>query len=101
MTPQLSQIKIKWTKGVRADSVAGSQLKKKKKYTDKKKHTHKVVVPGDLTRNHEESEETIREQHLHSLIVGRQITFRIVALVCVLSTPLVATWRQLVGCERA
>lgn len=77
---------------------------KKKKYTDKKnqkKHTHKVVVPGDLTRNHEESEETIREQHLHSLIVGRQITFRIVALVCVLSTPLVATWRQFVGCERA
>lgn len=63
--------------------------------------THEVVVPGDLTGNHEEAQEAVREQHLHSLIVGWQVTFRVVALVCVLSTPLVAAGCQLVGCERA
>lgn len=63
--------------------------------------THEVVVPGDLARHHEEAQEAIREKHLHSLIVGGQVTFRVVALVCVLTTPLVATGCQLVGCERA
>lgn len=63
--------------------------------------THEVVVPGHLPGHHEEAQEAVREQHLHSLIVGRQVAFGVVAFVRVLSAPLVATGRQLVGCERA
>lgn len=63
--------------------------------------THKVIVPGNLTGHHEEAQEPIRQQHLHSLIVGRQVAFGVVALVRVLSAPLVAAGRQLVRCERA
>lgn len=63
--------------------------------------THKVVVPGDLAGHHEEAQEAVREQHLDSFIVGWQVTFRVVALVCVLTTPLVSAGCQLVGCEGA
>lgn len=63
--------------------------------------THEVVVPGHLARNHEEAQEAIREQHLHSLIMRWQVAFRVVPFVCVLSTPLIPTGCQLVGCECA
>ena len=63
--------------------------------------THEVVVPGDLARNHEEAQEAVREQHLDPLIVGRQVALGVVALVRVLSAPLVSAGRQLVGGQRA
>jgi len=64
-------------------------------------YTHKVVVPARLCRNHEESQEAITEQHLHTLIVGGEVTLRVVACVLVLSPPLIARGSQLVGCEGA
>lgn len=63
--------------------------------------THEVIVPGTLPRHHKETQEAIRQQHLHSLIVGGQVAFRVVALVRVLPTPLVATGRQFVRGECA
>ena len=58
--------------------------------------THEVVVPRRLSGRHEKAEETIGQKHLHLLVVRRQVAFRIVASVLVLTTPLVATRRQLV-----
>ena len=58
--------------------------------------THEVVIPGSLRGNHEESEEAIRQQHLNLLVVRWQVTFRVIAFVCVLSTPVVPTRRQLI-----
>lgn len=72
-------------------------MKKKKSWL----LTHKVVVPGHLTRNHEEAQEAVREQHLHPLVVGRQVAFGVVALVCVLPAPLIAAGGELVRGERA
>lgn len=63
--------------------------------------THEVIVPGTLARHHEEAQEPIRQQHLHSLVMGWQVAFRVVALVCVLPPPLVAAGRQFVSGERA
>lgn len=66
-----------------------------------RKPTHEVVVPGDLAGNHEKAQEAIREQHLDSFIVGWKVTFRVVAFIGVLATPLIAAGGQLVGCECA
>lgn len=63
--------------------------------------THEVIVPGTLPRHHEEAQEPVRQQHLHSLIMGWQVAFRVVALVCVLPTPLVAAGGQFVRGEGA
>ena len=63
--------------------------------------THEVVVPGALCWDHEETKETIREQHLHLLIVGRQVAMRVVTSVLVISSPLKAQRSQLVGSEGA
>lgn len=61
--------------------------------------THEIVVPGPLTRNHEEAKEAIRQQHLHPFIVRGQVTLGVVALICVLPAPFVSTRRQLVGSQ--
>lgn len=50
--------------------------------------THEVVVPGALYGNHEVAKEAIAEQHLNSLVMRRQVAFRIVTFVRVLSAPL-------------
>ena len=63
--------------------------------------THKVVVPGHLARHHKEAQEAVRQQHLNPLIVGGQVALGVVARVCILSSPLVAARRQLVGSECA
>ena len=63
--------------------------------------THKVVVPGALCWDHEEAEETVREQHLHLLIVGGKVAVRVVASVLVVPSPLKAQRSQLVGSEGA
>jgi len=63
--------------------------------------THEVVVPGHLPRHHEEAQEAIGEQHLHSFVVRRQVAFGVVALVGVLPAPLVTTGRHLVGRQGA
>ena len=65
------------------------------------KPTHEVVVPGALCWDHEETKETIGEQHLHLLIVGRQVAMRVVASVLVISSPLKAQRSQLVSSEGA
>ena len=62
---------------------------------------HEIVVPGALRRNHEESEESIREKHLNFLVVAGQVTLRVVALVCVVLAPLEATRRKFVGRQGA
>lgn len=63
--------------------------------------THEVVVPGALSWNHEETKETIREQHLHLLVVGGQVAMGIIASVLVIATPLKTKRSQLVGCQGA
>lgn len=63
--------------------------------------THEVIVPRTLSRHHEEAQEPIRQKHLHSLIVGGQVAFGVVSLVCILPTPLVATGCKFVGCQCA
>lgn len=63
--------------------------------------THEVVVPGALRWHHEEAKEAVRQQHLHPLVVGRQVALGVVALVRVLPAPLVAAGSQLVGRQRA
>lgn len=63
--------------------------------------THEVVVPGNLSRHHEEAQEAVRQKHLNPLIVGGQVALGVVALVCVLSAPLVPTGSQLVGRQSA
>lgn len=59
--------------------------------------THEVVVPGDLARHHEEAKKTVRQKHLNPFIVRGQVTFGVITLICVLSTPLISTGSQLVG----
>ena len=61
---------------------------------------HEVVVPAAVLRDHEEAEESVGEQHLDALVVRRQVAFRVVSLVGVLSAPLVAGGGQLVGRQR-
>ena len=63
--------------------------------------THEVVVPGSLGRRHEETEEAVGQQHLHALVVGRQVALGVVTRVRVLTSPLPACWGQLVGRQRA
>jgi len=53
--------------------------------------THKVVVPRALNRDHEVAKKSVRQKHLHSLIVRWQITFRIVSAIGILSSPFKAT----------
>lgn len=63
--------------------------------------THEVVVPGNLARHHEEAKETVRQEHLYSFVVRRQVTFGVITLICVLPTPLIPTRSQLVCRQRA
>lgn len=63
--------------------------------------THEVVVPRNLARHHEEAKEPVRQEHLYSFIVRGQVTFGVITLICVLSTPLIPTGSQLVGSQRA
>ena len=69
-------------------------------HVDVMAHAHEVVVPGALQRRHEEAEEAVTQQHLHLLVVRRQVAFRVVSRVFVLATPVEATRRQLVSSER-
>ena len=63
--------------------------------------THEVVIPGSLSRDHEEAEEPVGQQHLHLLVEAGQVALGVVTLVCVLSAPLEPAGSQLVGAERA
>ena len=63
--------------------------------------THEVVVPGPLRGRHEETEEAVGQQHLHTLVVGWQVALGVVTRVRVLTSPLPACRRQLVGRQRA
>ena len=63
--------------------------------------THEVVVPRPLSRDHEEAEESVRQQHLHLLVEAGQVALGVVTLVCVLSSPLEPARRQFVGGQRA
>ena len=65
-----------------------------------KSHAHEVIVPRALSGHHEKAQEAIGEQHLHFLVVRRQIALGVVALVRVLLAPLEARRRELVGRER-
>ena len=58
--------------------------------------THEIVIPGTLGRDHEESQETVRQEHLHLLVVGGQVPVGIVARVLVVPSPLVARGCQFV-----
>lgn len=59
--------------------------------------THEVEVPRALGGNHKESKETIRQQHLHFLVVRREVTPGIVPSVLVVPTPVVTRGGQFVG----
>ena len=61
--------------------------------------THEVVVPGHLSRHHEEAKEPIGQEHLDPLVVRGQVALGVVALVCVLPAPLISTGSQLVGSQ--
>jgi hypothetical protein len=43
---------------------------------------------ANLGGNHEESEESVGEKHLHLLVVGGQVALRVVRFICVRATPL-------------
>lgn len=62
---------------------------------------HEVVVPRSLRRHHEEAQELVRQEHLDTLVVRREITLGVVASVRVLLAPLETAWRQLVGHQGA
>ena len=62
--------------------------------------THEVVVPGADGGRHEEAEEAVREQHLHALVVGRQVALGLVATVPVALAPLEAGRGEFVGRQR-
>ena len=49
--------------------------------------------------NHEEAQESVREQHLDLLIMTGKISLGVVALVRVSSAPLKPAGGQLVGCQ--
>lgn len=53
-------------------------------------NTHKVVVPRALRGYHEKPKELVRKEHLHALVMGRQVSFGVVASVCVLFAPIEA-----------
>lgn len=59
-------------------------------------NAHEIVVPAALCRYHEETEELVRQQHLHALIMTWQIAFWIVAFVGVLRSPFKARRRQFI-----
>lgn len=67
--------------------------------TERETLTHKVEVPRALGWDHEETKETVREQHLHLLIVGGEVAMGIVASVLVIAAPLKPERSQLVGCQ--
>ena len=62
---------------------------------------HKVVIPRALSGNHEESEELVGEEHLHPLVMGRQVALGIVAAVGVLFAPFESARSEFVGHQRA
>ena len=62
---------------------------------------HEIVVPRALARHHEEAEELVRQQHLDSLVVRREVALGVVATISVLLAPLETAGRQLVGHQRA
>mmetsp|Transcript_30628 Transcript_30628/g.47993 ORF Transcript_30628/g.47993 Transcript_30628/m.47993 type:complete len:339 (-) Transcript_30628:199-1215(-) len=64
-------------------------------------HSHKVVIPGALVRNHVESKESVGQKHLHFLVVGGGIALRVRALVLVLAAPLVSSGSELVSRQGA
>ena len=63
-------------------------------------HTHEVVIPRALRWHHKEAQKSIREQHLHTLIMTRQVAFGVIALIRVLSTPFIAARGEFVGTQR-
>ena len=63
--------------------------------------THEVIVPGALSGNHEESQESVRKKHLNLLIVRGQVTVRVVTSVFVLTTPVITRGGELVRCQGA
>lgn len=56
--------------------------------------THKIIIPRTLSRYHEKSEESIREQHLNFFVVTWKIPFRIVTPVSILTTPVIAAEKE-------
>ncbi len=44
-------------------------------------HAHEVVVPRTRGRHHEKAKELVRQQHLHALVVRRQVALRVVASI--------------------
>ena len=54
-----------------------------------------------LCWDHEESEESVREEHLDLLVVAGQVALGVVALVRVGAAPLKSAWGQLVGGQGA
>ena len=59
-----------------------------------------IVVPAANIWHHVEAHEPVTEQHLHLLIVRRQVACW-VAAVLVLPAPLIPSWGELVGCQGA
>ena len=64
-------------------------------------HSHEVVVPRAVVGHHVEAHEAVRQQHLHLLVVSREVPVRVGAVVLVLAAPLIALRGELVGCEGA
>mmetsp|Transcript_4532 Transcript_4532/g.13245 ORF Transcript_4532/g.13245 Transcript_4532/m.13245 type:complete len:234 (+) Transcript_4532:143-844(+) len=62
-------------------------------------HAHEVVVPHVVVGHHEESEEAVRQEELHLLVVRGQVALGVGRRVAVLAAPLVARGRELVGRE--
>ena len=63
--------------------------------------THEVVVPRTLSRHHEKRQESIREEHLHLLVVGGEVAVGVVPRVFVAAAPVIARGRELVGSQGA
>ena len=63
-------------------------------------HSHEVVVPGPLRRDHEKAEEPVGQEHLDFLVVAREVALRVVAFVGVVLAPLEAAGGKFVGSQR-
>jgi hypothetical protein len=64
--------------------------------TDDKRKIWKVL---ELNTYHIEPKETVTKKHLDLLIMSWQITMWVATIVLVATSPLVATWCQLICCQ--
>jgi len=59
--------------------------------------THEIEVPRPLSRHHEEAKESIRQQHLHFLVMRGEVATWVVPCIFIVASPFEARWCQFVS----